>query len=867
MRDRFFAIVGALLVLLLVVLCGCEDQTRPSATSDDASSRPVPPSVETIPDSLLVDSVAVALNRFRAARGPTSEDSATVRRWADSLVADGNAIRSARPERSRAYLRLGLRVHRSVSDNGAVGAILGDIGVTYFFESHYEKAITRFREALQVSRQTGNTVEVAANLNNIGLIHRIQGRYEQALARYQASLTVERELGNRRGVASSLNNIGSVHLSRARYDEALEHYRKALAMQRELGYKSGIADILNNIGIIHREQGRYESALARYRESLAIKREQSDERGMAHTINNIGLVYTDQGRSGIALRQFRRALALNRDIGRRQGVVYNLDNIGDVHLDKGQLRAATDTLDRAVQLAEELRLGATSAEARRSMLAAQIESYRSLTTTHVRAGRSDAALRSLERARARLLAERLSDTAGDDTTFAVPRSPKLRRTLGPDEAALLYTNVGSQRPLTVLVATRDTVVARELAESRFQVGIERAYADRLRRVRRNRGPLTPVVDGERSPRQDASLAAAIRLYRHNLTRQAADTVQAELARRFHDLLLAPVDEVLDTRDALIVVPTGTLGYLPFETLRDATGQYLVERMHVRYAQSLTVLRHLQRRSYGASRRPLLAIGGASYGGANNGGDGPLLADARRGSTRVSTEKQASAVFRSAERRIEEGRSPRPAYRRLGYEQWPPLFGTKLEVQKLGRAIGAGSSLLTGTAASEERIREMNEAGTLSEFRRVHFATHGIAVPEAPKLSTLVLSQTQAPDSLAARDGYLTMQEISSLDLHADVAVLSACRTGLGRIVAGEGVVNLSHAFLRAGANATLVSQWRVLDWSTQQFMTAVYRRAEAEGTTFAEAATHVKRRFIQGQFGERNTDPLRWAPFVYYGRE
>jgi CHAT domain-containing protein len=131
----------------------------------------------------------------------------------------------------------------------------------------------------------------------------------------------------------------------------------------------------------------------------------------------------------------------------------------------------------------------------------------------------------------------------------------------------------------------------------------------------------------------------------------------------------------------------------------------------------------------------------------------------------------------------------------------------------------------------------------------------------------VLSQTAASDSLAARDGYLTMPEIARLRMQADVAVLSACRTGLGGIVDGEGVVTLSHAFLRAGANATLVSQWRVLDWSTQQFMAATYRAARADTTSFVEAVTQTKRDFIAGQFGQRNQDPLRWAPFVYYGRE
>jgi CHAT domain-containing protein len=141
------------------------------------------------------------------------------------------------------------------------------------------------------------------------------------------------------------------------------------------------------------------------------------------------------------------------------------------------------------------------------------------------------------------------------------------------------------------------------------------------------------------------------------------------------------------------------------------------------------------------------------------------------------------------------------------------------------------------------------------------------VPEAPDLSALVLSQVGASDSLAARDGYLTMEEIAGLQMRADVAVLSGCQTGLGKVVAGEGVVSLSHAVLRAGANATLVSQWKVLDESTRRFMAAVYRRAEKRTTSFAEAVTETKRAFIDGAHGAKNTDPLRWAPFVYYGRE
>jgi CHAT domain-containing protein len=143
----------------------------------------------------------------------------------------------------------------------------------------------------------------------------------------------------------------------------------------------------------------------------------------------------------------------------------------------------------------------------------------------------------------------------------------------------------------------------------------------------------------------------------------------------------------------------------------------------------------------------------------------------------------------------------------------------------------------------------------------------VAVAEAPDLSALVLSRAGASDSTADDDGFLTMHEIDDLRIQSDVTVLSACQSGLGPVVAGEGVVGLSHAFLRAGSRATLVSQWAVLDRSTRQFMTAVYRYARGSDRSFAEAVTQVKRDFIAGHHGAANRDPLRWAPFVYYGHE
>jgi len=807
------------------------------------------------------------------------------------------------------YYQKSLSIEREQGDRDGIAASLNNIGLVHENQGRYEDALDHYQRSLTLERELGDRSGIASTLNNVGLIYKNLGRYDDALARYRESLALQRELGDRGGVASALSNIGYLHFRQGRLSEALRQYRKGLSIERKIDDRDGVAQTLSTIGEVREQQGRFEEALARYRDAHTILRDLGDRSGIATALQNIGDVYRRQRRYKDALRHLRKALSIHREIGdrartastlnaignvlaqqtryesalthyrdalrinrtlgRRPNVAQNLENVGAIHLSRDRLQAATDTLERAVQRAETLRQSATSPEARRSLLSTQIESYRALTNAYVRAEHPDSALRAVEQARARLLAERLTAPAHTDTSFSVPTVRHLQNTLGPDEAALLYANADANYPLTAVVATRDTVHAQTLPDDSLLTGLHQAYSQRLARLREEEGPLVNALSGASAASLTArpSLATTLRLYRYYLTRDATgDTAQHDLARRLYDLLLAPVEAPLQSAETVTVVPTGALGYLPFETLRAPTGRYLIETQQVHYAQSLTVLGQLQERRYASSRKPLLALGGADYGAPAPSGERPLLAE-RRGASTVRSAEHAARLYRTAERRLDQGRSPRPTYAELGYDQWPTLYGTKLEVQKLKRTVGPGATLLTGGAASEDRMRALNASGDLARYRRLHFATHGIAMPEAPQLSALVLSQKNASDSLAARDGYLAMPEIADLRLQADVAVLSACRTGLGRIIAGEGVVNLSHAFLRAGANATLVSQWRVLDWSTQQFMTSVYRTAQAPDTSFAEAVTLTKRAFISGQFGERNTDPLRWAPFVYYGRE
>ena len=172
-----------------------------------------------------------------------------------------------------------------------------------------------------------------------------------------------------------------------------------------------------------------------------------------------------------------------------------------------------------------------------------------------------------------------------------------------------------------------------------------------------------------------------------------------------------------------------------------------------------------------------------------------------------------------------------------------------------------STIYGGREVSESKIKQLSKDGILQKYKILHFATHGLVLPEIPELSALVLSQFKKEQN--NEDGYLTMKEIAGLDINADFVNLSACETGLGKIYGGEGVVGLTQAFLIAGANVLSVSLWQVADESTMKFMFGLYKLVQERGLSYDMSMTEMKRRFIkEGKY----SDPFYWAPFVYYGK-
>lgn len=307
----------------------------------------------------------------------------------------------------------------------------------------------------------------------------------------------------------------------------------------------------------------------------------------------------------------------------------------------------------------------------------------------------------------------------------------------------------------------------------------------------------------------------------DLCRAAGAGIELELARQeLSRLLLGPLPRSLwEGVDRLIVVPDGALFYLPFELLAiPGAGEAVADRLPVAYAPSATALRDLGRRpSRPAPTREFVGFGDPAFDPAKWG---------RR------------------------------------------LRGSGEEVRNIATAFGAGTADTNqGWASQGAYLGELatvgNVRGAAGTARYLHFATHAVIDDQRPLGSGFVLAPPLPEESAADEHlgDILRAHEIFSLRLCADVAVCSACQTGLGELRAGEGMVGLSRAFFFAGAPSLLVSLWPVDDQATSHLMQSFYVHLRA-GAAVAEALWRARRETRDKGW----TNPRDWAGFLVVGQ-
>lgn len=295
---------------------------------------------------------------------------------------------------------------------------------------------------------------------------------------------------------------------------------------------------------------------------------------------------------------------------------------------------------------------------------------------------------------------------------------------------------------------------------------------------------------------------------------------------------------LPETESIFVIANGQFAALPLETLLDSNGIYLIESVAIHYQSSIySPLKHNTREA----AKEALFVGISDFESVN-------------GQHHMDCEEAfdtRNAVRKWLIDQVEQQRSLACMF--SGWHFYP-IPNVRKEINQISTSF-KGARTLLDSASDEGAVKRSLLSD--SNYSVLHFATHATYYSDIPELSALVLNPARG------EDGYLTLLEVSQMELTADLVVLSACETNLGYLYEHTGSFGLPQAFMQAGANRVVSSLWKVDDLGTQKLMSAFYNGLDQAGVENAAGQLRkVKLDFIRGRHGEKFQDPFYWAAFV-----
>jgi CHAT domain-containing protein len=854
-----------------------------------------------------------ALELYRRA-GASSEEAETLRSIGVTHQSLGE-IQKALEKYSEA-----LPILRTIADRREEGAILNDIGLAYRSLGETQKALEKYSEALPILRALGDRQGEAATLHNIGAAYRSLGETQKALDKFSEALPIFRTVGDRRGEANTLNIIGLVYDSLGEPQKALDKLNEALPIRRAIGDRGGEAVTLNNIGTVYDSLGEMQKALDKYNEALPIRRAIGDRGGEAATLNNIGAAYRSLGEMQKALDKFNEALSIRRAIGERSQEAQSLLRIAQVEQQSGNLTLAHQTIEQAISIIESMRANISGQGLRVSFFASRQEFYQSYIDILIQMQRQNpaAAFDSLalevsERARARSLLELLTESRADirqgvDGSL-LERERSLQQLLNGKAAAQFALLNRKHTPAQAEAFAKEIAsLTTEYEELKGQI---RARSPRYAALTQPQ-PLSlaeiqeQVLDPdtmllEYSLGDNAShlfvvsqtsitshqlpkrteIEAATRRVRELLTapqpqpgdteakyqarvkeaREGYWTQAAELSR----MLLGPAASRLGNK-RLAIVADGALQYIPFAALTapspgndggqnsGAEPQPLFVEHEIVSLPSASTLATLRRET--AGRKPAeksLAVLAD-----------PVFTDDDARVKRDVGKVRAKEKTRSADSNeidiaslpvVRSGRETGVIGAEGGFGR---LISTRREAEAISALVPERERM---QALDFEASRTTALRPELGEYRIVHFATHGMLNNVHPELSGIVLSLVDKEGH--QQDGFLRLQDIYNSKLPAELVALSACQTGLGKEIKGEGLIGLARGFMYAGAPRIVASLWKVDDRATSELMKRFYQGMLGPEALRPAAALRQAQLSIWKEKQWR--EPYYWAAFVLQG--
>jgi CHAT domain-containing protein/tetratricopeptide (TPR) repeat protein len=800
-------------------------------------------------------------------------------------------VYSALGEKQKAleYYSQSLPLSRAVGDRAKEATTLNNIGLVYSELGEKQKALEYYSQSLPVFRAVGNRGGEAGTLNNIGSLYSELGEKQKALEYYTQSLPLSRAVGNRGGEALTLNNIGNAYSELGEQQKALEYYSQSLPLSGAVGDRGGEATTLNNIGNAYSALGEKQKALEYYSQSLPLFRAVGDRSGEAYTLNNIGIVYSALGEKQKALEYYSQSLPLRRAVGNRAGEAVTLYSMASVKRHQNNLPEALKNIEDSIKIIENLRTKIASPELRSSYFATVQDYYEfyidllmQLHKTNPKSGYDTKALEASERSRARSLLELLQESnaniregispdllqqeksvqqqldAIEKQRIEAVSSPNPNQTkiaeIDKQRLALLeqyqqiqtqvrtasprYAALTQPQPLT-LPEIQKQILDENTILLQYSLGEDRSYLWVVTSTGLTSYELPKQVDIETAAR---AFRTAITSKDDKYTPQKVAVASANLGQ----LILQPAAAQLGNK-RLLIVPDGVLHYTPFPalTISQTAGQntnvpLIVEHEIITLPSASTLA--ILRQSYADRKPPSQTLA--------------ILADPVFSPTdeRVKGQLTPATTEQLESNNLGLNRSLRASDR-----GWPPkrLPFTRQEAQTISSLFPSASSRQT---FDFDASRTTATDGRLANYQIVHFATHGIANNKNPELSGIVMSMVDDKGNLV--NGFLRLTDIFNLKLAANLVVLSACQSGMGQNIKGEGMVGLTRGFMYAGAQRVAVSLWSVDDEGTAVLMQKFYQKMLQQKLAPAAALRAAQIEMMQQ---EKWQSPYYWAAFTLQG--
>lgn len=807
-----------------------------------------------------------------------------------------------------------LALRRILRQRGAEASALNNIGMAYGSMGEMQKALDYYNETLRVARTVRDKYSEATALTNMATFYGYTlGDYQKALELYNQALELIRAGGGDPwGESRILAMIAEAYRSAREYQKAIDTLNVSLSIAEKNRDILSQANALLGIAQTNSMMGKHKEAIEYLNRILSMARDAINEYGLHPVWRDLGYNYYLLGDYPKALEHLNHALRLYRLSNAPEGEAVILFLMARTNRELGKLAEARPQIEDAIKIIENLRNKLASQEQRAAFLATNqsyyefyIELLMRLHSQRPSDGFDALAIQASERARARSLLDLLTEAKADIRQGIAPELIRRERDVQQK------LNATAQRQMQILAANpkseQATAMAKELETLTAQFQQIQAQ---IRQSSPRYAALTQpqplslkeiqaeVLDeetllleyslGEENsylwavtkksiksyvlPKREEIDAAARRVYdrlnarnlivpnetvdqrRTRVARSDAEYMAAALA--LSQIALTPVAPQLKDK-RLVIVSDGALQYIPFAALPEPTDPAaqaqptpLIVNHEIVSLPSASTLAVLRREVRG--RRAALKTVAVLADPVFQSDDARVRAGMARA---AETNRRRQAAQRDIP--VELERSAVESSSRAGELLIPRLPGTRQEALQI---LSLAPPAKRKRAFDFRADRATATSSELAQYRYIHFATHGFLNSQHPELSGIVLSLVN--ETGKPQDGFLRLNEVFNLKLSADMVVLSACQTGMGKEVRGEGLIGLTRGFMYAGAPRVVVSLWSVSDAATAELMTRFYRGVLMEKMRPAKALQAAQVSMLNDK---RFASPFYWAAFIQQG--